>query len=319
MVRVARDAARRHGGPDRRCRRRAVWRLRPLPGAGFDRVVPASARRPSPPSRWNDGPGLAACRPGRRPGSAELQRLFEHINEPAQDRYLGWMTTFRRSRSTDALLRRAARFAGHGRCGAVRSIRGRPGRALDRGPWPRPVRRDPVTRARWLPISRPICPATCWSRSTWPAWRTAWSAAGRFWTIGSSSWPWPCRWTERSGSGRDAPRSCSSRHSRTCLPPPIKTRSKMGFGVPISQWFRNELKQELRDRPARSRLPGSRFIPARGDRNLGRRTRRRKARARATPVGLAHARILVPKASGCESTHPSMTSDYRYPRSASRC
>jgi asparagine synthase (glutamine-hydrolysing) len=31
------------------------------------------------------------------------------------------------------------------------------------------------------------------------------------------------------------------------LPPAIKTRSKMGFGVPISQWFRNELKQELHD------------------------------------------------------------------------
>ena len=31
------------------------------------------------------------------------------------------------------------------------------------------------------------------------------------------------------------------------LPPPIKTRPKMGFGVPISRWFRDELKNELRD------------------------------------------------------------------------
>ena len=31
------------------------------------------------------------------------------------------------------------------------------------------------------------------------------------------------------------------------LPPPIKTRSKMGFGVPISRWFRDELKNELRE------------------------------------------------------------------------
>ena len=30
------------------------------------------------------------------------------------------------------------------------------------------------------------------------------------------------------------------------LPPAIKTRSKMGFGVPISRWFRDELKDELR-------------------------------------------------------------------------
>ena len=30
------------------------------------------------------------------------------------------------------------------------------------------------------------------------------------------------------------------------LPPPIRTRSKMGFGVPIGRWFREELKDELR-------------------------------------------------------------------------
>jgi asparagine synthase (glutamine-hydrolysing) len=29
------------------------------------------------------------------------------------------------------------------------------------------------------------------------------------------------------------------------LPPSIKTRSKMGFGAPISRWFRKELKDEL--------------------------------------------------------------------------
>ena len=31
------------------------------------------------------------------------------------------------------------------------------------------------------------------------------------------------------------------------LPSSIKSRSKMGFGVPISRWFRNELKNELRE------------------------------------------------------------------------
>jgi asparagine synthase (glutamine-hydrolysing) len=31
------------------------------------------------------------------------------------------------------------------------------------------------------------------------------------------------------------------------LPPAIKTRPKMGFGVPISRWFRNELKTELKE------------------------------------------------------------------------
>ena len=30
------------------------------------------------------------------------------------------------------------------------------------------------------------------------------------------------------------------------LPPPIRNRPKMGFGVPIDRWFRGELKDELR-------------------------------------------------------------------------
>jgi asparagine synthase (glutamine-hydrolysing) len=30
------------------------------------------------------------------------------------------------------------------------------------------------------------------------------------------------------------------------IPPPIRTRSKMGFGVPIDRWFRGELRDELR-------------------------------------------------------------------------
>ena len=37
------------------------------------------------------------------------------------------------------------------------------------------------------------------------------------------------------------------------LPPPIRTRPKMGFGVPIDRWFRGELKDELRSGPARPR------------------------------------------------------------------
>jgi asparagine synthase (glutamine-hydrolysing) len=31
------------------------------------------------------------------------------------------------------------------------------------------------------------------------------------------------------------------------LPPQIKSRPKMGFGVPISRWFRDELKNELEE------------------------------------------------------------------------
>ena len=143
-----------------------------------------------------------------------LRRLFEHINEPAQDRYLGWMTSFDEAarltlysdEQLDLLATAGASLSDPSEADPASLLTAALAQAgrRDRSPSP------------WLPISRPICPAICWSRSTWPAWRTAWSAAGRFWTIGSSSWPWPCRLTERSGSVRAVPRSCSSRHSRTC-------------------------------------------------------------------------------------------------------
>ena len=81
-----------------------------------------------------------------------LQRLFEHINEPAEDRYLGWMTTFdeaaRLTLYSDDQLDLLASAA----CGTARPIRGRPGRALDRG-----LRRRPAAATRspgpWSPIS----------------------------------------------------------------------------------------------------------------------------------------------------------------------
>ena len=88
------------------------------------------------------------------------------------------------------------------------------------------------------------------------------------------------------------------------LPPPIKTRSKMGFGVPISRWFRDELKSELREVLLDPVCSGPGVFPARSDRKTDRRTHRRQTRARPTPLGVAHARIVVPEAS-----RPSMTNE----------
>ena len=79
------------------------------------------------------------------------------------------------------------------------------------------------------------------------------------------------------------------------LPPPIKTRSKMGFGVPISRWFREELKDELRDSSARSSLSQSGVVPPRGRRKLVDEHIDGKARALLPPLGAAHARIVVPE------------------------
>ena len=81
-----------------------------------------------------------------------LQRLFEHINEPAEARYLGWMTTFdedaRLSLYTDDQIDRA----GLGRDGVGRPL-GAPTRPRS---WPRPSPppRDATgSPAPWSPTS----------------------------------------------------------------------------------------------------------------------------------------------------------------------
>ena len=47
------------------------------------------------------------------------------------------------------------------------------------------------------------------------------------------------------------------------LPPPIRTRRKMGFGVPVGRWFRHELKDELRDVLLDRSSPRPRPVPPR--------------------------------------------------------
>ena len=87
------------------------------------------------------------------PGSArsksrlrKLQRLFEHINEPAEDRYLGWMTTFdeaaRMALYSDAQLD----LLGLDRGGAARPSEADPAAFLATA-FATAGRRDPITRA----------------------------------------------------------------------------------------------------------------------------------------------------------------------------
>ena len=44
------------------------------------------------------------------------------------------------------------------------------------------------------------------------------------------------------------------------LPPEIKTRGKMGFGVPLDTWFRGELREYLRDLLLPSRVMYSQYL-----------------------------------------------------------
>ena len=152
VVRRARDPALGDGRADRRRRRRALRRLRPIPGTGADRAVPAAPGRPAAAcwaGRWS---ACCPARRGRRPGSAGSSGCFEHINEPAEARYLGWMTTFdeaaRLSLYTDDQLDRLASAAS----ASGRPVGGRPGRAAVRG-LRRRRRAATASPAPWSPTS----------------------------------------------------------------------------------------------------------------------------------------------------------------------
>ena len=132
VVRRARDASVGDRRADRRCRRRALRRLRPIPGTRPDRAVPPAPGRPAPGPGWNHGPrpawlgavedpapqASATLREHQRAGRGAIPRLDDDV---------------RRSRPADALFRRSARPAGLGRIGAGRSDGGRPGRAPGHG------------------------------------------------------------------------------------------------------------------------------------------------------------------------------------------
>ena len=73
------------------------------------------------------------------------------------------------------------------------------------------------------------------------------------------------------------------------LPPAIKTRSKMGFGVPISRWFRDELKNELRAVLLDPVCLGRGLFRPEAIEKLVDRTYARETRALISPLGTAHA------------------------------
>ena len=64
--------------PDRRCRRRALRRLRPLPGARPDRAVPPPPDRPAPGPGRDHGPRPAAFGPVEDPAPQTPAALREH-------------------------------------------------------------------------------------------------------------------------------------------------------------------------------------------------------------------------------------------------
>lgn len=174
-----------------------------------------------------------------------LQRLFEHINEVAGLRYLGWMTTFdERARmalySADQLDQLAMTVA-----------------ALPDSAQPDPVawllagfraahRRDYITRAMVADMLSYL-PGDLLVKIDIASMAHSLECRGPFLDHRvvelAAAMPLKRKIQLRMGHTK----LVLKRAFADLLPSPIKTRSKMGFGVPISRWLRDELKDELRE------------------------------------------------------------------------
>jgi asparagine synthase (glutamine-hydrolysing) len=174
-----------------------------------------------------------------------LGRLFEHINESTESRYLGWMTTFDESarmglyseEQLDRLTASVSELADPAIADPAELFAS----AFARG-----GRRDRITRAMvadmltYLPgdllvkvdIASMAHSLEC--RAPFLDHRIVELAAAM---------PLSRKLDVRTGASKVV----LKRAFADLLPPAIRRRSKMGFGVPIGSWFRGELRNELEE------------------------------------------------------------------------
>jgi asparagine synthase (glutamine-hydrolysing) len=175
----------------------------------------------------------------------KLQRLFEHINDPVADRYLGWMTTF------DEYARIELYSEGHldslASAGAdLRDPSEADPVAITMSAFALAFRRDPITRAMVSDLVTYL-PGDLLAKVDQASMAHSLECRGPFLDhrVVELAAAMPTSHKIRFRQGRS--KVVLKRAFSELLPPAIKTRPKMGFGVPISRWFRNELKTELKE------------------------------------------------------------------------
>ncbi len=174
-----------------------------------------------------------------------LERLFEHINEPAESRYLGWMTTFNEAARLefysdshlDVLASRAVGLSIPSEADPASFLEA--AFALARG-------RDRVTRAMVADLVTYL-PCDLLMKVDIASMAHSLECRGPFLDHRvvelAAAMPLERKIQLRAGRTKVVLKQAFSE----LLPPAIKKRSKMGFGVPISRWFREELKHEVRE------------------------------------------------------------------------
>ncbi|MBX6314600.1 MAG: asparagine synthetase B, partial [Isosphaeraceae bacterium] len=217
--------------------------------AGYDRyrAVALAAwldRLPPGPRGWLGGPVARAIPASARAKTRlrRVQRLLEGIGERPESRYLRWILLFdepaRAALYADDFLDRLASAAS--RCPAEAD----PASVLDRA-WRAAAKRDPVTRAMVADLLLYL-PGDLLHKVDMASMAHSLECRGPFLDhrVVEQALAMPLRRKLRLRCGRS--KVVLKQAFAELLPPPIRTRSKMGFGVPIDRWFRSELRDELR-------------------------------------------------------------------------
>jgi asparagine synthase (glutamine-hydrolysing) len=204
-------------------------------------------RIPTRPRRWIGSAALRFVPKSAKSRSRlrRLERLIERINEPAESRYAGWMTTFddeqrRRLYSTsflDRLATAAADSTDPSDADPRHWLRHR--MALAGG-------RDPITRAMVADLTTYL-PGDLLVKVDLSSMAHSLECRGPFLDHRvvelAASIPARRKLDVRRGRSKIVLKEAFAEF----LPTAIRSRPKMGFGVPISRWFREDLKDELRE------------------------------------------------------------------------
>ncbi len=175
----------------------------------------------------------------------KLERLFEHINDTVVDRYMGWMTTFDEDAriklysegQLDWLAETGASLRDQAEADPV---------AITTSAFALAFRRDPIARAMVSDLVTYL-PGDLLVKVDMASMAHSLECRGPFLDhrVVELAAAIPTNRKIRMRRGRS--KVVLKRAFSELLPPVIKTRPKMGFGVPISRWFRDELKTELKE------------------------------------------------------------------------
>ena len=174
----------------------------------------------------------------------KLQRLFEHINEPTESRYLGWMTTFDETARMVLYSENQLDLLTVTAADQPNPLATDPAALLSMA-FAVSNRRDCVTRAMIADILAYL-PGDLLFKVDMASMAHSLECRGPFLDhrVVELAVAMPLERKIQLRSGRS--KVVLKRAFANLLPSPIKARSKMGFGVPISRWFQDELKNELR-------------------------------------------------------------------------